>query len=526
MPPDKLKDLQTFLESLTHAEGIGNLVEQALKPFKSSLNYRGYLVLVLDEEEDQFNLRYVRNLSRSSQKTVFNLIDEGIIDWSLERGEPTIIPHPQRIEQLGHLTEDNFLIIPLIAGGERVGAIVVLCPLSDNLMNNQVLKSLSILSHILATAIENFELRSNVQRKIEKLSTLIKASTIISSSLILDDVLSSLLKLTLKEVKSEYGFLLLMDRENEKLLPKASLGASLSKINNDPKSLSKGAIGLVAKSGKPLIIDDYEKDPRFCVSGEFVGLAPRTLLLVPLKRKKGVSGVMVLCNASDKPFYTNDNLRTALTLANSAAVAIEKSYLYEDLRQSFLDTVIALTTLIDMKDRYTRGHSVRVTRYCLQIARKLNLSRREIEILKFGALLHDIGKVGVDESILHKPSKLTDEEYKAIKRHPEMGEDVIRHIKFLEEGLQIIRHHHERYDGKGYPDGLKGKDIPLLARIIAVADAFDAMTSDRPYRKAFSFQKTIEELKKGAGTQFDPEIVKLAIAVFKEMRKQGPILHR
>jgi len=134
-----------------------------------------------------------------------------------------------------------------------------------------------------------------------------------------------------------------------------------------------------------------------------------------------------------------------------------------------------------------------------------------MEMIKFCGLIHDIGKIGINESILQKPSKLTKKEYADVKTHSVIGENVVKHINFLKEGLPIIRHHHERYDGKGYPDGLKGEKIPLLARIIAVADAFDAMTSDRPYRKAFPPQEATKKLKENAGTQFDPQIVKIFI---------------
>lgn len=190
---------------------------------------------------------------------------------------------------------------------------------------------------------------------------------------------------------------------------------------------------------------------------------------------------------------------------------IKNSYLYKELHQSFLDTITALAKLIEAKDKYTSGHSQRVTEYSLLIAKKLNLSKKEIEMIKFCGLIHDIGKIGINESILQKPSKLTNDEYANIKTHPIIGENVVKHINFLREGLPIIRNHHERYDGKGYPDGLKGKEIPLLARIVAVADAFDAMTSERSYRKAFSLQEAIKELKENAGTQFDPQIVKIFI---------------
>ena len=159
-----------------------------------------------------------------------------------------------------------------------------------------------------------------------------------------------------------------------------------------------------------------------------------------------------------------------------------------------------------------------VTKYSLSIGRYLKLSAKDMEMIKFCGLLHDIGKIGISESILGKPSSLTKREYELIKRHPVIGEQIVRQINFLKDGLPLIRHHHERYDGKGYPDGLSGDNIPLLARILSVADAFDAMTSDRPYRKAMSVKDAIRELIKGKGTQFDPEIVDVFCRILEEKR--------
>jgi len=519
MSLDKSGILKQFVEEVTSPFiGADNLVNHLLDIFKDTFNYQGYLTLILNEETNQYSFKYIHNLSKSNRQSILDLIEEGIIDWVLERKSPVILPCRETIDQLGIPTKDNFLIVPLISSGKGIGVIIALCSLEEELINQQTLKLLSLLSRLAAMAIEDIELRLNIERKVQELSTFLEASRILSSSLELDDILNSLLNLTLKEVKSEYGFLLLVDRKSRKLIPKISRGISLSKINKDLLASGKGILGWVARNGKPLLIDDY-KNVRFYAPGEFTDLAPKTLLIVPIKTEKGMSGILALCNAIDNPFYTKNDLRIILALVSSASVAIDKSYLYEDLRQSFLDTIIALTKAIDAKDRYTRGHSQRVSEYSLSIAKKLNLPRREIEMLKFCGPLHDIGKVGIDEAILRKPSSLTTAEYEIIKEHPVVGENIIKHIGFLKEGLAILRHHHERYDGKGYPDGLKGKNIPILARIVAIADAFDSMISDRPYRKAFSPEEAIRRIKMGAGTQFDPEIVNVAITVFQEIIK-------
>jgi len=192
--------------------------------------------------------------------------------------------------------------------------------------------------------------------------------------------------------------------------------------------------------------------------------------------------------------------------------------LYTKMRKVYLDTIRALAAAIDAKDPYTKGHSERVAEMALALAQELNLPEREIERIEYTALLHDIGKIGVDERILGKDDGLTSEEYKKIQKHSITGAKIIEPVDFLKDSYEAIYHHHERYNGDGYPDGLKEKNIPLSARIIAVADAYDAMGSDRPYRKKLNKDKIMQELKDQSGKQFDPEIVKALISIINKER--------
>ncbi|WP_373742905.1 HD-GYP domain-containing protein [Jeotgalibaca porci] len=178
------------------------------------------------------------------------------------------------------------------------------------------------------------------------------------------------------------------------------------------------------------------------------------------------------------------------------------------IKNNQLELIKALSTALDYRDTYTMNHSLNVARYAVSIAEEMNLSRGSIDSIRTGALLHDIGKIGIPEHILMKNGKLTDEEYKTIQSHPEIGYQMINHIDdYRKNGvLDIVRYHHERYDGTGYPEGLKGRDIPLFARIVAVADAFDAMTSKRVYRDEFDMAYTLDQLVKNKSKQFDPEI--------------------
>jgi len=194
--------------------------------------------------------------------------------------------------------------------------------------------------------------------------------------------------------------------------------------------------------------------------------------------------------------------------------------LYTKMRKVYLDTIRALAAAIDAKDPYTKGHSERVAEMSLALAQELNLSDKDIENIEYTALLHDIGKIGIADNILGKDSSLTNKEFDKIKEHTVMGAKIIEPVDFLKNSYKAIYHHHEKYNGKGYPDGLKEKDIPLLARIIAVADAYDAMGSDRPYRKKLSKDKILKELKDQSGKQFDPEVVKVLISVLDREREE------
>ncbi len=180
---------------------------------------------------------------------------------------------------------------------------------------------------------------------------------------------------------------------------------------------------------------------------------------------------------------------------------------YIDMQDVYLSTVAALATSIDAKDPYTKGHSERVNQYSLQMAREMRLPEDQVDMLRYMSLMHDIGKIGIRDNVLNKPGKLTDEEYEEIKKHPEVGYKIVSEIKFISKGADIVRHHHERYDGRGYPQGLAGENIPLGARIVAVADSYDAMTTERPYKQAMRREDAIEELKRCSGTQFDQQVV-------------------
>ncbi|WP_088225702.1 HD-GYP domain-containing protein [Desulfosporosinus sp. FKB] len=221
----------------------------------------------------------------------------------------------------------------------------------------------------------------------------------------------------------------------------------------------------------------------------FIALAPLGLLMALIYKNYGPFGLLLL-------FIP-------------LLVSRHSFQLYIDMRENYLNTVEALVQALEAKDTYTSGHSERVGKYAVAIAEGINMSEDKMEFLKYAAVLHDVGKIGVSENILNKKERLLDSEWESIRSHPVIGETIIKSIKFMFDIGQVVRHHHERYDGKGYPDGIQGEDIPLESRIIAVADTYDAITSDRSYRKGKTHEEAIEELKKVAGSQLDPKLVEV-----------------
>ncbi|HMK75688.1 MAG TPA: HD domain-containing phosphohydrolase [Thermodesulfobacteriota bacterium] len=272
----------------------------------------------------------------------------------------------------------------------------------------------------------------------------------------------------------------------------------------------------MAQQGKPLIVNSPEKDPRFFKGvDERTEFKTRNIIRVPVKVKAKTMGVLEAINRQEKGGFTKEDLSLLTTLADQVAIALDNSRLYQELEETFLQTADSLADTIEKRDPYTGGHTQRVTSYSLAIGKYLQLKPLERKRLKIASALHDIGKIGIEDHILKKPERLSPEEFDVIKRHSNMGAKIIEHIWQLREIVPGVKYHHEHVDGMGYPDGLRGEEIPVLAKIVAVADTYDAMTTDRPYRKAMDRGAAIEELKKCSGTQLDQGVVEAFLQAYQ-----------
>ena len=239
------------------------------------------------------------------------------------------------------------------------------------------------------------------------------------------------------------------------------------------------------------------------------------MICVPMIIKDKVAGVLQAINKVGASGFSQTDLDLLISLSHEVAIAVDNARLYNELRETFYQTAEALADAIEKRDPYTGNHTRRVMHYSMAISRFMNLTETEIENLRLAAILHDIGKIGVEDSVLRKNTDLDRDEYEKIVRHPDIGVDILGHIKSLEGVIPGIKSHHERIDGKGYPDMIMDGDIPIIAKIIAVADTFDAMTTDRPYRAALSEKEAVEELQRFVGTQFDHDVVNALVKSYE-----------
>ena len=361
----------------------------------------------------------------------------------------------------------------------------------------------------------NITLENEIRERTNELTLLLEIGRELTFSLRVDEVLHTIVERTSDVLDIERCSLLLLNEDNNELFIAAARGLPHDIIANTRMDIGEKISGWILENKLPVLVDDIEKDERFKNRNKEMYYT-HSFISVPLVFKNKGIGVINVNNKRSHEVFTDDDLRLVEGIADQASIAIENARLYSNLKKIYLQVITTLTYIVDMKDHYTHAHSERVTNYAAEIAKKMGLPPRRIEIIKLAAQLHDLGKIGIRESVLTKPGRLTEEEWEEIKLHPIRGVEILKPFTFLSDVIELVKHHHERYDGKGYPSGQAGDNIELGARILAVADSFDAMTTKRSYADALSLDEAIEELKRCRGTQFDPQVVDTFIELLEE----------
>ncbi|MHC4456491.1 MAG: HD-GYP domain-containing protein [Planctomycetota bacterium] len=518
--------LDTISKTLTSSQ-LRDLERFGRKVNRFGVNFAvctadGRLILLCDDGNCKFDTD--GNLSNTISKSNLEQLTKTAIQvLEHDRGQKSAAP----VEDVYRLGEHNrFFAAVLESQGQKVAAALIF-PADDEQ---------EYLAEMLALLTENFRTVSTTESQIEKVSTELGQ---VYEELVLLHKLSTNMKVAeldanfmqmacdnLTDIVDVEGIAILLEKkvEDERQLVLAA-GSGLLDMDEQMAAVLHSRLVEQLSKGKEALLDSEVDSPFEFEWAEHI----KNIIAVPLfgKNKTGytsvdktqsensIIGLMVAINRIDKPDFDSTDVKLFNSVANSCAVFVENGTLFRDLKELFIGSLKALTSSIDAKDQYTRGHSERVafiSRWIAErIAEKELLEEEQIHKVYLAGLLHDIGKVGIDESVLRKEGRLTEKEFDHIKAHPSIGAGILREIKQMRDIVPGVLYHHERVDGKGYPEGLSGDQIPLIGKIVGLADSFDAMTSKRTYRGALTLEQTLQEIESNLGTQFDEKVGKLFI---------------
>lgn len=346
-----------------------------------------------------------------------------------------------------------------------------------------------------------------------QLGALIGVGRTINSSLGLKRVLEEVMDSLIELMRAERGFLMLRDA-NGNLEERIARGIDRSDVDKEEHKISRTIVEKVVTTSEAILTTNAQEDPRFENQMSVAAYRLRSILCSPLKIKNRLIGVIYVENRAHAGIFKERDLGLLTAFSDQAAVAIDNAQLFDDLQASnkelqdaYKATLEGWVHALDLRDKETEGHTQRVTVLTERLARSMGVGEDELVHIRRGALLHDIGKMAIPDGILLKPGPLTDEERELIKQHPIYAFEMLDKIEFLRPAIDIPHYHHEKWDGTGYPDGLSGKDIPFAARIFPVIDVYDALVSNRPYRKAMPIEEVRTLIKADSGKHFDPQVV-------------------
>jgi putative nucleotidyltransferase with HDIG domain len=400
-----------------------------------------------------------------------------------------------------HFKDVNMMLMNVVDGLSRSGNPIVSTALQDI---TRISQSLLMLEQSIS---------DQLKLKESQLRALMSVGQVINSSLglrrVLEEVMDSLVSL----MRAERGFLMLREPDGE-LAVRIARGIAHINLDEEAFKVSRTVVRKVIESNAPVLTTNAQADPRFDGQMSIAAFQLRSILCVPLKLKAELIGVLYVDNRAHAGIFKENDLELISAFADQAAVAIDSARLFEDLQESHRElerayqaTLEGWVRALDLRDKETEGHTQRVTILTHRLARAMGVGDVELVHITRGALLHDIGKMAIPDGILLKPGQLTDEERKLIQKHPVYAYEMLSPIDFLVPAIDIPYCHHEKWDGTGYPRGLKQDEIPFAARIFPIIDVWDALTSDRPYRKAMAQDDVRQIIKADSGKHFDPLVV-------------------
>ena len=517
-----LKLLQSLSGKLNRLNDVREIGDEIAAELRSLIDYHNCRVFVVDGDDlvpISFRGDFTSEIAALPLELLRAKVGQGITGRAAELGESLLIGDASNCEFGNRIPgtpdiEESLLAVPLRYGSVVVGVIVV-SKLGLDQFDEDDVRLLEVLAGHAAVAVENARLYEAARREAEGATALLEFGRALASEASLDEILQRVAELSAGILGSPRTSVWLED-EAGWLAFGAAHGYGAEQRAHVEKRRIRAADTRAAHTGlEPFVltaeeIAQQESDP----------IAPGVSYAVARFEVEGRGGSILAAIESED--FGERELRLLGGIAHQAKLAIANASSYEGLERTFVSTVEALANALEASDEYTSRHARWITDLALHVGRKLGLDVAGLKQLELGALLHDIGKIGIPNDVLSKPGRLTIEERAVIQTHPTLGERIIAPIDRLQDVRPIVRHCHERWDGRGYPDGLAGEDIPLESRIILVCDAYHAMTTDRPYRKRLSHPEAVRRLREGAGTQFDSRVVEICLGVLNELRAAPP----
>jgi HD-GYP domain-containing protein (c-di-GMP phosphodiesterase class II) len=482
---------------------------------------------LLDAQRGELEFKVVRG-PNSDQSLIGTRLktDLGVVGATMKQFQPLVIedlPNDPRWQKVTGSSEglQNVISMPLLLRGEAIGVVQAFN------FSRKPLQIIQMLGARMASEIEKAVLLEASQKRTARLEALIDIIGIIGSNLDRDQVLQMIVRYARDLLHAEHASLFLIDEQTDEIV--LHISSSEAKVPELRVPRGRGIIGHAIESGDIIFVADVHADERHFTEAEpITGVTTTSLIAVPLVTRtvqlgqelgaaqtKIIGGIEAI-NRRDGTTFTREDADLLQTLATQAATVFQIARLYGDANELFLDTIQAMVASVDAKDPYTNGHSQRVSEFSVAVGRHMGLPAEQLHRLRIGALLHDIGKIGIPDTILSKPGRLTNAEVVEMKKHPTIGAGIMQNVRLLHDELPALAEHHEHMDGSGYPNGLIGDQISLFGRIVAVSDVFDALTSDRPYRSALDVEEVLNRIQRDSGTHFDETCVKALIEAYMD----------
>jgi putative nucleotidyltransferase with HDIG domain len=509
----KISDLSGMRAKFSKAVSVDHLLSLIVRQAMNAMD-ADVCIIWLKDSRGNLIPRISFGLNSRIIRSAKIRLGAGIVKCIMKKGRPTSIydvSKDKRAPLKGLIRREglvSFLATPLLVEDDRIGVLMIFTK-SKRRFTDTDLRVFDAVANQSALAIADISLYDGMDKKVKEkageISMLFTMSRSVTSMMDSSLLLDTILEKTRIMMKAKFCTLNILDRSRRHLELVAESGLGFAE-DAELRKFEEELSGRVLKSGMPMIINEIstytKKVPR---SLKKKGI--HTVALVPLFSNRRHSGVLV-AYMQDVRFFEKAEIEIFGMAASLCSMAIDNASMIEKVRKNYLNSIKTLAEIIDANDSYTSGHCDKVMKYSLEICRRLKLGQKDINSVRTASMLHDIGKIGVDLSVIRKEGALSNDDWAKIRKHPEIGARIVRQIGFLNDIAPIIKHHHAKFSGGGYPDPKKrGERIPIGSRIIAVADAYDAMLSDRPYRKAMSREEAMTELKRCSGTQFDPNVV-------------------